>query len=152
MCHVHMERIVITGTTRNPELEAGRALLALIKTLHYTDSETFKNYFKKYLEKYQNFINEKSINPLTGRMSLTHEPLYQASMSLLKFLPHLFTFEKDKDIPKTTNTLEGHFSHVREVTAIHRGLSRPLKEKLLAIIFLASTVAPKKEKNTKNWS
>ena len=146
MCHVHMERIVVAGTTRNPELEAGKALLALTKTLHYTEGETFKNYMKKYLEKYQTFINEKTINPLTGKTSLTHEPLYKASMSLWRFLPHLFTFEKDKNIPRTTNTLEGHFSHVRDVVGVHRGLSRSQMEKVLHSIFLASTIAPSKKK------
>jgi len=146
MCHVHMKRIVITGTTRKPELEAGQALLALTKTLHYTDGNTFKNYFKKYLEKYQNFIKEKSINPLTGRTSLTHEPLYQASMSLWRFLPYLFTFELNKNIPKTTNSLEGHFSHIRDIVGVHRGLSRLQMEKVLHSILLASTIAPTKKK------
>lgn len=146
MCHVHMERIVIAGTTRSPELEAGKALLALVKILHHTDGETFKNYMKKYLEKYQPFINEKSINPLTGKTSLTHEPLYRASMSLLRFIPHLFTFEKNKNIHRTTNSLEGHFSHIRDIVGVHRGLSRPQMEKVLHSIFLASTIAPTKKK------
>ena len=146
MCHIHMERIVVTGTTRKPELEAGIALLALAKTLHYTDGETFKNYLKKYLEKYRNFINEKSVNPLTGKICYTHEPLYRATLSLIRFLPYLFTFEKNKDIPRTTNTIEGHFSHIRDVVEIHRGLSRPQMEKVLHSIFLASTIAPSKEK------
>lgn len=146
MCHVHMKRIVVSGTTQNPELEAGQALLALTKTLHYTDPETFKNYVKKYLEKYQTFINQKSINPSTGRMSLTHEPLYRATMSLWRFLPLLFTFESNKNIPKTTNTLEGHFTHIKDIVGIHRGLSRSQMERVLHSILLASTIAPTKKK------
>lgn len=146
MCHVHMKRIVVSGTTNNPELEAGQALLALIKTLHYTDSKTFKNYVKKYLEKYQTFINEKSINPQTGRMSLTHEPLYRATMSLWRFLPFLFTFESNKNIPKTTNTLEGHFTHIKDIVGVHRGLPRGNMERILHSILLASTIAPTKKK------
>lgn len=146
MCHVHMKRIIVAGTTQKPELEAGQALLALTKILHYTDGETFKNYVKKYLEKYQNFINEKSINPQTGRMSLTHEPLYKATMSLWRFLPYLFTFEKNKNIPKTTNSLEGHFTHIKDIVGIHRGLSRPQMERVLHSILLASTIAPSKKK------
>jgi hypothetical protein len=114
--------------------------------LHYTDGETFRNYLKKYLEKYQKFINEKSINPFTGRMSLTHEPLYKATMSLWRFLPYLFTFEKDKNIPKTTNTLEGHFTHIKDIVGVHRGLSRPQMEKVLHSILLASTIAPTQKK------
>ena len=66
MCHVHMERIVTKGTTRKSELEAGQALLALTKTLHATDGETFKNYLKKYIEKYRDFLNEKNREPDHG--------------------------------------------------------------------------------------
>lgn len=141
-----MERIVVNGTTRSPELEAGKALLALVKILHHTDGETFKNYLKKYLEKYQNFINEKTINLLTGKTFLTHEPLYRASMSLWRFLPNLFTFETNKNIPRTTNSLEGHFSHIRDIVGVHRGLSRSIMERVLHSIFLASTIAPTKKK------
>ena len=146
MCHVHMERIVVKGTTRKPILEAGQALFALIKTLHYSDENTFKNYFKKYVSKYQSFLNEKTANLETGRSEYTHEPLHQATLSLMKFLPYLFTFKKDKNIPRTTNTLEGHFSHIRDIVAIHRGLRKPHMEKVLNSIFLASTIAPTKKK------
>jgi hypothetical protein len=146
MCLVHMKRIVVCGTTLNPELEAGQALLALTKTLHYTDGNTFKNYLKKYIEKYQTFLNEKTANQFTGKSDYTHEPLFKAFMSLLRFVPYLFTFEKDKNIPKTSNTLEGHFSHIKDIVGVHRGLSRPQLEKVLHSILLASTIAPTKKK------
>lgn len=146
MCHLHMERIVIKGTTRKPILEASIALLALIKTIHYTDGNTFKNYFKKYVEKYQPFLNEKSVNLDTGKSEFTHEPLRKAVLSVMHFLPYLFAFEKDKNIPKTTNSLEGHFSHIRDIVGVHRGLSRTHLEKVLHSIFLASTIAPTEEK------
>jgi hypothetical protein len=146
MCQVHMERLVIHGTTRKPILEAGQALLALIKILHYSDGNTFKNYLKKYVSKYRSFLNERTVNPITGEKSLTHEPLHRAVFSLMRFLPELFTFEKNKNIPKTTNSLEGHFSHIRDIIGVHRGLTRSHLEKVLNSIFLASTIAPTKEK------
>ncbi len=147
MCHVHMERIVIEGTTRKPILEAGKALLALTRSLHQKiDGETFKYYLNKYIEKYRDFLNEKTVNQLTGEISLTHEPLHKALMSLVRFLPFLFTFESNKNIPRTTNSLEGHFSHIRNVVGVHRGLGRPHMEKVLHSIFLASTVAPTRGK------
>jgi hypothetical protein len=147
MCHVHMERIVVGGTTRKPILEAGQALLALTRSLHQNISgETFKFYLRKYLEKYHTFLNEKTTNPLTGETSLTHEPLHKASLSLVRFIPHLFTFETNKNIPRTTNSLEGHFSHIRDIVGVHRGLTRPQMERVLHSIFLASTIAPTKKK------
>lgn len=146
MCQVHMERIIINGTTRNPILEAGQTLLALAKLLHTTDSKTFNHYLDKYLEKYRDFLNEKTTNPFTGETFFTHTPLRKAVMSLFRLKPYLFTFELDKNIPKTTNSLEGHFSHLRDVLEIHRGLSRPHKQKVINSILLASTIAPTKGK------
>ncbi len=147
MCHVHMERIVIEGTTRKPILEAGKGLLALVRSLHQKISgETFKYYLKKYLEKYQSFLNEKTINQETGESFFTHEPLRKAALSLVRFLPYLFTFETNKNISRTTNSLEGHFSHIRDVVGVHRGLRRPHMEKVLHSIFLASSIAPTKGK------
>lgn len=147
MCHVHMERIVINGTTRKPLLEAGQALLALTKSLHrHMTGEQFTYYLKKYLEKYGPFLNEKTVNSETGESFFTHDPLRKAFLSLERFLPYLFTFETHKDISRTTNSLEGHFSHIRDVVGVHRGLTRPQMERVLHSIFLASTIAPTKKK------
>lgn len=91
-------------------------------------------------------MNEKTINPFNGEWSFTHEPLRSATLSLLRFKPFLFAFEEDKNIPKTTNSLEGHFSHMRDIVEVHRGLSRKHKERVLNSILLASTIAPTKGK------
>jgi Zn ribbon nucleic-acid-binding protein len=146
MCHVHMERIVTLGTTRKPQLEAGKVLLVLVKTLHQDiDSKKFKIYLTKYLERYREFLNEKTIL-IDGTSVWTHDGVRSATLSLVKFFPYLFTFERHKDIPKTTNSLEGHFSHVRDIIGVHRGLKRPQMEKVLNTIFLASSIAPTEKK------
>lgn len=86
MCHVHMERIIVEGTTRKPILEAGQALLALVRLLHQKiESESFKYYLKKYLAKYQDFLNEKTMSPITGELFFTHDPLRRAALSLVRF-------------------------------------------------------------------
>lgn len=146
MCQVHMERLVTRGTTKNPQTEAGMVLLALVRTLHSTDSQTFNRRLNAYVEKYRDFLNEKTINPFTSEKYWTHKELRKAVMSLLHHRKYLFTFEQNKKIPKTTNSLEGRFSHINEIIAIHRGLSRPQKQKILHTLFLASTIAPTKGK------
>jgi hypothetical protein len=90
MCHVHMERIVIRGTTRNPILEAGEVLLALVRTLHDTDSHTFHTRITQYIEKYRDFLNEKTINPATGESYWTHRELRKATHSLVAFRKYLW--------------------------------------------------------------
>lgn len=142
MCQVHMERLVTRGTTRKPQTEAGVVLLALVRTLHTTDSKIFDKRLESYVTKYRDFLNEKTTNPITEERYWTHKELRAAVMSLLRYRNYLFTFETNKKIPKTTNSLEGHFSHINEVIAVHRGLSRPKKQKILHTILLASTVAP----------
>jgi hypothetical protein len=146
MCLVHMERIVVRKITRKPRLEAGIVLLALVKTLGRCSSLVFKERFKKYIEKYRDFLNEKSVNPESGRMDWTHRELRSAVLSVQMFLPHLFSYEKTKELSPTTNSLEGHFSHVKDIVRIHRGISNALLKKVLSSIFLVSSIAPKNRK------
>ncbi len=142
MCHVHMERIIIKGTTRNPQLEAGTVLLALVRTLSETNSHTFHTRLTQYIEKYRDFLNEKTVNPLTGESCWTHRELRSSMFSLVRLQKYLFTYEDDKMISKTTNSIEGHFSHIDDVVGVHRGLSRDQKEKVLHTLFLLGTIAP----------
>lgn len=146
MCLKHMKDIIQRGTTKNPVLEAGQVLLALSKTLHKTDKITFESRVKLYLERYRDFLNEKTTSLETGVSEFTHKDLRQAVMSLIKFLPYLFTYENDKNIPRTSNSLEGHFSHIKDILSIHRGMSRPLKEKVLEVILLNSSIVLKNKK------
>lgn len=146
MCHVHMERLVVKGTTKNPQTEAGQVLLALVRELKYTTQSTFRNRLKQFIEIYRDFLNEETVHPLSGEKSLTHEGVVFAFRRLVNFEPFLFTFKLNKSISRTTNSLEGHFSHINRVTSIHRGLSKTQKEKVINSIMLASSVAPTEEK------
>jgi hypothetical protein len=146
MCHVHMERLLRKGTTRTPQTEAGKVLRALTLSLFDTTSTLFKQRYKNYLDKYLSFLNEKSFNPFTGRSDWTHDRLRTSSLSVYIHLPYLFTYESNIKIPTSSNALEAHFRHINEVTAVHCGLARPQKQKLISTILLASTIAPSEEK------
>lgn len=146
MCLVHMERIVVRKITRKPKLEAGQVLLALVKSINSNSSFVFKERFKKYIERYRDFLNEKTIHPESGISSWTHKELRSAVLSVSTFLPYLFEYEKVKELSQTTNSLEGHFSHVKDIIRIHRGISTSLLKKVLSSIFIANTIAPKDRK------
>lgn len=146
MCQVHMERLVTVGTTRRPRTEAAGVLRALVRTLHTTTSAVFNERLDAYIVKYQTFLNEKTTSPETGEEFWTHKELRTAVIRLLRHRAFLFTFEQNNRIPKTTNSIEGHFSHLNEIVAIHRGLSRSQKQKVITTILLASTTAPTKAK------
>jgi Transposase IS66 family len=147
MCQVHMERLVVKGTTRNPQLEAGQVLLALVKTLHdqRNNQDIFRQRLLHYKDKYWDFLQEKTESLTTGERWFTHDDLRKAFNSLYSFFPHLFTYKHNALIPRTTNSLEGHFSHVRDIVHIHRSLTRKRTEKVLDAIMLCSTIAPTEE-------
>jgi hypothetical protein len=69
MCQVHMERLVIKGTTKNPQTEAGMVLLALVRTLHETTASVFHKRLLQYIQTYRSFLNEKTTHPLSGETS-----------------------------------------------------------------------------------
>ena len=150
MCHFHMKQIVTRNVTLKPQTESGQAILALARTLTHTDEKTFAFRVRGFYAKYYSFLNEKTYHP-DGRWSYTHDGVRRAYNSLVHWFQYLFTCEKDTAIPNTTNTCDGHFSHVKDIVRIHRGLHRSLKWKVLDAIFLESTIAPKKRsKKTKN--
>ena len=143
MCHVHMERLITEGTTKKPQTEAGQVLLALTKTLHNTNSHVFTTRLNQYIKKYSSFLNERTYNPETGRREWTHRPLRSAATSLVNWRKYLFTYEHHKNIPKTTNSLEGHFSHLKSIVKLHRGANKAHTQMVIHSILLSSTIAPK---------
>ncbi len=150
MCHFHMKMIVTRGTTLKPKTEAGQVLLALIRTLTYTTKDDFTERLRHFHVRYAEFLNEKTRHP-EGGWSYTHDGVRRAYFSVVHWYDYLFSFLIDHKIPNTTNTCDGHFSHVKDIVRIHRGLHKALKQKVLDAIFLESTIAPKrKKKSTKN--
>ena len=146
MCHVHMERLVIRGTTRHPQTEAGCVLLALVKSLPHTNSHVFHVRMEHYKQRYATFLNEKTTHPLSGEVSWTHEELRRALQCLIRHEKYLFTYERNKQVFKTTNSLEGHFRHIKKLIHVHHGVSKEQAQHILHSIFLASSAAPNKER------
>jgi len=142
MCHFHMKKIVTRNVTLKPKTEAGQVILAISQTLTYTSETDFAFRIRSFYSKYSNILNEKTYHP-DGRWSYTHDGVRRAYFSLVHWFPYLFIYRMNTDIPNTTNTCDGHFSHIKDVVRIHRGLHRSLKQKVLDSIFLESTIAPK---------
>lgn len=148
-CHFHQTQIVRRYTTLNPKIIAGHELLELVKTLTVSTEETFKVSLSDFIIKNRDFLNEKTTNFITGEYFYTHKRLRSAVRSLQLHLHMLFTFERypQLKIPTTTNSLESHFSHIKDIVRIHRGLSLSLKQKMIHTILLNSSIVLKVEKN-----
>jgi len=144
-CHFHQKQIMRRYVTKNPRLEAGIDLKEVVEMLGELPEDEFKKYLTAYINHHRDFLNEKTTDPFTGKKSYTHRRLRSAIRSLQTNLPNLFTYQKypNLKIPVTTNSLESHFSHIKDVVRIHRGLKRKTKEKLIKTILLNSSIVKK---------
>jgi hypothetical protein len=141
-CHFHQKQIMRRYVTKNPRLEAGIDLKEIVEMLGEIPENEFKQYLAAYVNHHRDFLNEKTTDPLTGRENFTHQRLLSAIRSLHTNLQYLFTYQKypHLKIPTTTNTLESHFSHIKDIIRIHRGLKRDTKEKVIESILLNSSI------------
>jgi Zn ribbon nucleic-acid-binding protein len=142
MCHFHMKQIVIRNVTLKPKTEPGQVVLAMVKELHRMKKDLFTKRLQEFHFRYHEFLSEKTTHP-DGTKSYTHEGVRNAYNSLVFWYDYLFTYKSNTHIPNTTNTCDGHFSHLKDVVRIHRGMSNTLKQKVIHSIFLESTIAPK---------
>ena len=132
MCHFHQIRIITRYLTSRPNLPAGQILRALTLTLARTTEQVFSRRLDEWHMDWGSFLKERTINPETKRWFYTHKRLRSAYRSIKTNLPLLFTYERypKLKIPNTTNSLDGTFSHVKDLLRIHRGLNQQRKLKL----------------------
>jgi hypothetical protein len=145
-CHFHQKQIMRRYVTKNPRLKPGIELKEVVEMLGEIPGEEFKKYLQAYINYHKNFLNEKTIDPITRKSTFTHSRIRSAIKSLLTNFNNLFTYENypELQIPITTNSLESHFSHIKTLTRIHRGLKRKMKQKFIETILLNSSIVKKK--------
>lgn len=137
MCQFHQIKQVARYLTRRPQTEAAQELWALTLTLTKTDEATFTKALDAWHAKWGSFIEEKTINTfVTGKVKwfYTHKKVRSAYRSLKANLPYLFTYLKypELNIPNTTNDLDGSFSALKKKLAVHHGLRRDRRFKVIS--------------------
>lgn len=144
-CHFHARKNITKYLTRRPRTEAGVQLQYIMHDLKYFTHETFRATLQKWNEEYGAFLKEKTIHP-DGSWSYTHRQLRSAIRSMLHMSVYLFTYQSRTDltIPPTTNTLEGHFTHLKIRVACHRSISTKRKQRIVHAILLASSAEYRK--------
>ncbi len=144
-CHFHAKKNITKYLTKNPKTDAGVALLLLMNSIHLHTHETFVAALIQWRDRYQSFLNEKTYHP-GGTWSYTHARLKSALRSMSRMIPFLFTYQREKTIfvPRTTNSLEGHFRHVRVRVNVHCGISIARKQKVIKAILFNSSAQYKK--------
>ncbi len=136
-CQFHQAKTVTTYLTRRPQTEAARELRALSLTLPQTTEEEFRERLHAWRTRYQAFLDEKSPAPQKKRgWDYTHRKVRAAYRSLAANTSRLFTYQKHPalGIPNTTNCLDGMFSQLKNRLAVHRGLRRDRRFRIISEI------------------
>lgn len=144
-CQFHQMKTVTKYLTRKPQTEAAQELRKLACTVHKTDEKDFTATLVVWYTRYKSFLNERSLASHKKRgWEYTHRKLRAAYQSLQKNLPYLFTYQKFSglNIPNTTNSIDGMFSQLKNKIAVHRGLSRERRFKLICTILATSSKRP----------
>lgn len=126
-CIVHIQRDCRIWLTKHPKSEAGYALKQITSTMHsinthYELSLWLLQIHNWYLF-YEEYINQKSYSMETGRYWFTHKMVRRSFMTIKRALPNMFHYLDNPKIPKSTNSIESFFGHMRNHLNIHRGLS-----------------------------
>jgi hypothetical protein len=144
-CHFHAKKNITRYITRNPKLEPGIDLKFIMDNLGFFDQATFIGLLEEWELKYSYFLKERTFHP-GGTWSYTHGRLRSAIKSMKRMSFLLFTYQKYQFfIPKTTNTLEGFFTHLKIRIKAHRGISLKRKQKIIQLILLNSSSSFEKD-------
>ena len=126
-CLVPIQRMCLIWLTKYPkhqsEQELRRHILLFLKIRTNNDRTWWINELNLWHERYKAYINEKTINPETERYWYTHKLLRRSYFTIKRALPNMFHYLENPNIPKTTNGIEGYFSHLKNHLDLHRGLT-----------------------------
>lgn len=132
MCNFHQVAIIRRYLTKKPKMQASKELWEHVLLLVKTDKESFEGGLNAWHTKWNDFLNEKKIDP-KGKNRYVHKRLRSAYRSLKTNLPWLFTWYDNMDlkIPNTTNAIDGHFADLKNKLRNHNGLSIARKKKFI---------------------
>ena len=132
-----MVAIVRRKLTKNPQLEAGKELLNLVYGLKTSNKDTFTKQFQEWKTRWKQFLNEKTVNPMTNKEFYTHQRLRSAMISISFYLKWRFTFENVPGMPNTNNMIEGTFTDLKKNLRNHPGMSEENRKRFMNGFFLA---------------
>jgi transposase-like protein len=136
ICIFHQMKRVTKYLTRRPETLAGVELRAIMLRLPKSNKKEFTELLEAWHSEWGNFINQKTRIMECNRWHYTHKNVRGAYRSLKTNLPYLFTYQEypKLNIPNTTNSLDGMFSQLKSRLAVHRGLRRDRRYKVITEI------------------
>jgi hypothetical protein len=139
LCQFHQVKTITRYLTRKPKLDAAMELRSLVLQLTKTDKESFINHLQMWKNKWDKFLNERTVSATTGKSYYTHKRLRSAYFSLKRNIPYLFVFQDYKEfgMPNTTNMLDGTFADLKNKLRNHNGLNMTRKQRFVDEFFKA---------------
>ena len=126
-CTFHIANEICTWLTKKPKSKAACELRDLARSLSlvttHLDAQVWLREFIDWEDKYRDYINEKSVDENSGRWWYTHRMLHRSSTHIKRAIPYMFNYTLYSNIPKTSNSIESFFGHLKDHLRIHRGLS-----------------------------
>lgn len=133
MCQFHQMAIIRRYVTLRPKLEAGKELRALALALPTLTEKSCSALLEEWRKKWESFLKERTYAFDQKHWMHTHRRIRSAYRSLKTNLPYLFTYKKYPKLkmPNTTNSLDGHFSRIKGLLNVHRGLTTERRYKII---------------------
>lgn len=151
-CLIHVVRQARSWLTRKPKTPAGQSLLYLVKDLLLIRTRRQRRRwlrrYRRWLKRYTAFLKERTIHPGTKRRWwYTHRKLRAVRSLITNSLPHLFTFVRYPEVPRTSNHVEGGInSRLKDLFRVHRGIGKDRK-RILTAWYLAVRQGQKPTRN-----
>ena len=133
VCQFHQMRTVTKYLTRRPETVGGISLRAIMLGLARSTEKEFTELLKSWKKTYAYILTDKTSVTGTKHWYYTHKKVRSAYLSMERNLPHLFTYLRypKLNIPNTTNSLDGSFTHLKDKVNIHHGLRQDRRYKMI---------------------
>lgn len=133
VCQFHQMRNVTKYLTRRPKTLLGQELRAIMLQLPYSNEKEFTKLLSDWKKDHHNILTDKTHIAGTRRWYYTYKKVRSAYLSMERNLPYLFTYEKypELKISKTTNSLDGSFTHLKDKVKIHHGLRKDRRYKMI---------------------
>jgi hypothetical protein len=130
-CQFHQKATIRRYTTFNPQTECGKALKLLMRFFPKCYECEFVTRFKVMKVIFTEFLKERN-----EKNGFKHKRLRSAVNSLNRNMPWLFTYQKHPhlNIPNTTNSCDGSFTHWKEKVNLHHGLKKERRLKMIHFI------------------
>lgn len=141
-CLIHIIRQANAWLTQHPKTATGAELRLLVKRLIQVRTRRQKRRwiraFRYWCRRHNQFLKERTYSPTNPkRWWYAHRKLRAVRSLLCNALNHLFTHIRYRQVPRTSNHLEGGVnSRLKDLLRIHRGLP-PHRRQVLTSWYLS---------------